>query len=95
MCSVIGSIIPPTQEMQAQGFVGYSNALFRENFYPAYQTDQFGPNNFMSVFGVFFPSVTGILAGSSITGDLKDPSGAIPAGNNSYIYEQSISRLFY
>ncbi len=47
-----------------------------DNWSPQYGVGE----SFWGVFAIFFPAVTGIMAGVSMSGDLKDPAKAIPRG---------------
>ncbi|KAL0106451.1 hypothetical protein PUN28_016280 [Cardiocondyla obscurior] len=58
------------------GFEGWLSGNLKNNTFPDYQDGY----NWFTVFGVFFPTVTGVLAGINMSGDLKHPSSDIPNG---------------
>ncbi|KAL4227262.1 hypothetical protein ACF0H5_012708 [Mactra antiquata] len=72
----IGTFIPPDNEKKWTGVVGYNEETFSTNFGPHFTEG----NSFFSVFAIFFPAATGVLAGANISGDLKNPQTAIPKG---------------
>ncbi|EDW69258.1 bumetanide-sensitive sodium-(potassium)-chloride cotransporter isoform X2 [Drosophila virilis] len=78
---IIGSFIGPKSEGErAKGFIGYNATLFHTNLFPNYRQEGYVSHDFFSVFAIFFPAATGILAGANISGDLKDPQKSIPKG---------------
>uniref|UniRef100_A0A914W591 Amino acid permease/ SLC12A domain-containing protein n=1 Tax=Plectus sambesii TaxID=2011161 RepID=A0A914W591_9BILA len=72
---ILGTFMPVTEFQQQRGITGYSFETFSENLMPAWRG-----HDFFSIFGIFFPAATGIMAGANISGDLKNPSKAIPKG---------------
>ncbi|SJX64671.1 related to Na-K-Cl cotransporter [Sporisorium reilianum f. sp. reilianum] len=69
-------------------YTGWSWDTLRNNLFPRFTSGAAGSStgpeteNWQSVFGVLFPAVTGILAGASMSGDLRKPSKSIPKGTN-------------
>jgi len=75
----IGALLKPEEE-DLPFANGWFDGTLSENLLPEYREFQGDEYHFFSVFGIFFPAVTGIMAGANISGDLKDPSVNIPKG---------------
>ncbi|KAL1239721.1 Solute carrier family 12 member [Trichinella pseudospiralis] len=72
---LIGTTLPKSEELQAKGFTGYSWETFMKNLLP-----EFRGETFFSLFSIYFPAATGVMAGANISGDLKNAHNAIPKG---------------
>ncbi|XP_018545980.1 solute carrier family 12 member 8 [Lates calcarifer] len=64
------------------GFVGYSADLLSSNTKPDYSLGE----NFFTVFGVFFPAATGVMAGFNMSSDLQRPEHNIPVGTLAAVF---------
>ncbi|XP_017030527.1 solute carrier family 12 member 8 [Drosophila kikkawai] len=70
---MVGSFIT---EDSKHGVDGWVTGNFVENLWPKYEDGY----SWFRVFGVFFPTVTGVLSGINMSGDLRAPSTDIPNG---------------
>ncbi|XP_038128976.1 solute carrier family 12 member 8 isoform X2 [Cyprinodon tularosa] len=64
------------------GFIGYSAELLSNNSGPDYSPGE----NFFTVFGVFFPAATGVMAGFNMSSDLQRPETSIPVGTLAAVF---------
>ncbi|KAL2252106.1 UNVERIFIED_CONTAM: Cation-chloride cotransporter 1 [Sesamum indicum] len=87
-CIFIG-IFLARKNYPADGITGLSLESFKKNWDSAYQTTNHAgipdPNgkiywSFNALVGLFFPAVTGIMAGSNRSASLKDTQRSIPIG---------------
>ncbi|MCJ7716808.1 MAG: hypothetical protein MUO54_09855, partial [Anaerolineales bacterium] len=69
---ILGAVILSLVSFFSGRTVTFENAHIAAQYADGY--------DFWSVFAIFFPAVTGILSGLSLSGDLKNPSKSIPAG---------------
>ncbi|KAG6012610.1 hypothetical protein E4U43_007716 [Claviceps pusilla] len=62
-------------------YTGIDLNTLAKNFMPSFDEDVYhGLPTFRDLFGILFPATSGIFAGASMSGDLKNPSKAIPKG---------------
>jgi potassium/chloride transporter 9 len=92
--AVKGPFLNPKEDIV---FTGLSMDTFRQNLLPNFTRGAAGSvgrhrENFQDLFGILFPATGGILAGASMSGDLKHPSKAIPKGT---LYGIGLTFLLY
>ncbi|EYC41706.1 hypothetical protein Y032_0559g3451 [Ancylostoma ceylanicum] len=79
-----------------QGFPGFNMATLKDNLEPGYmERDEVLPgvrgkhdaevvqdvtSTFFLLLAIYFPAVTGIMTGTNMSGDLRDPQRSIPSG---------------
>lgn len=84
MIAVKSTVLALRMQIPIMVLIGISlAALVSGTDFGGSQVEAFGPEEsagFWEVFAVFFPAVTGILAGLGLSGDLKTPERSIPRG---------------
>ncbi|KAK9767020.1 hypothetical protein K7432_003495 [Basidiobolus ranarum] len=64
-------------------YTGLSMETLKENLWPGYLPSAENPDkveNYQSIFALVFPCFVGIMAGTSMSGNLRKPSKSIPKG---------------
>ncbi|XP_038051638.1 solute carrier family 12 member 8-like isoform X2 [Patiria miniata] len=79
------------QSDRENGVLGFNSLAFTNNSGPSYLEGE----NFFTVFGVFFPTATGVMAGINMSGDLKNPKKSIPYGTLSALGVTTILYLLF
>ena len=75
--------------LESRGVTGIRLETLKLNLHSDYRDG----NKFFDIFALFFNGVTGMTAGANLSGDLRDPSAAIPIGTFTAIFLTSFSYL--
>ena len=73
---ILATVIASLFSFYAGAWESFDMAQLRANSGTAFTAGE----SFWTMFALFFPAVTGIMAGANMSGDLRDPAKAIPVG---------------
>ena len=80
---IMGILLLAILAFMGGSIVNFKGDIFLSNLAPEYSS---GDQSFWIVFALYFPAVTGIMAGVNMSGDLKDPGNAIPKGTFAAVF---------
>ncbi len=75
--AIMGILVLSIVTFLGGAILSFDKSLFQANWNAAYTTPTY---NFWIIFAIYFPAVTGIMAGVNMSGNLKNPTRSIPLG---------------